>query len=87
MTGRKDSRVLFYSENGQYAVKSGYEEAKRMVRMSSVSKQVNGASPSRQERKVWEMVWSLNIKQKLKHFLWKCLHQVLPVKGVVFQRT
>ena len=32
------------------------------------------------------MLWNLEIKHKLKHFLWKCLHGVLPVNEVIRRR-
>mgnify|MGYP004707504295 CR=1 FL=1 len=32
-------------------------------------------------------LWKLNVKHKLKIFIWKCLNNALPVNEVVFSRT
>ncbi|XP_071912447.1 uncharacterized protein [Coffea arabica] len=36
---------------------------------------------------VWEALWKQNVKQKLKVFIWKCLHDALPVRELIFSRT
>ncbi|XP_027150299.1 uncharacterized protein LOC113750534 [Coffea eugenioides] len=35
---------------------------------------------------VWKRLWSLNIKLKLKHFLWRCLQNALPANETLFKR-
>ncbi|XP_071933570.1 uncharacterized protein [Coffea arabica] len=35
---------------------------------------------------VWKKLWNLNIKMKLKHFLWRCLHNALPASETLFKR-
>ncbi|KAL3532365.1 hypothetical protein ACH5RR_005886 [Cinchona calisaya] len=34
-----------------------------------------------------EISCGLNMKHKLKHFWWKCLHTILPVNEVIYSRT
>ena len=36
---------------------------------------------------VWKNLWNLNVKVKLKHFMWKRLQNCLPVKEVIYKRT
>ncbi|KAL3519486.1 hypothetical protein ACH5RR_017635 [Cinchona calisaya] len=40
-----------------------------------------------QNSQVWAKLLGLNIKQKIKHFIWKCLNQSLPVHELIFKRT
>lgn len=35
----------------------------------------------------WKFLWGLNVKHKIKHFVWKCLHRILPVNEVITSRT
>lgn len=32
-----------------------------------------------EEKKLWKMVWSLNIKKKIQYFIWKTCYDRLPV--------
>ena len=52
-----------------------------MIRM-----QVEGDSRNKRNTKVWKIIWNLNMKHKLKHFIWKCLHRILPVNEVIKSR-
>ena len=51
-------------------------------------KEQHEASNSRNEpnSKAWKVLWGLGIKHKLKHFIWRCLHGVLPVNEVIKRR-
>ncbi|XP_027167207.1 uncharacterized protein LOC113767344 [Coffea eugenioides] len=44
-------------------------------------------SRNMQGSRVWKELWGLNMKHKIKHFIWKCLRGVLPVNEVVMRRT
>ncbi|XP_027151033.1 uncharacterized protein LOC113751285 [Coffea eugenioides] len=58
--------------------------------MSKKSKKVqpnNGSSTRKDDPTLLHQVWDLNIKHKLKHFLWKCLHNILPANEEVYRRT
>ena len=48
--------------------------------------QVN-SSTNKKRSKVWNQLWGLNIQHKIKHFLWKCLHCILPTNEEIFRRT
>ncbi|XP_027157869.1 uncharacterized protein LOC113759492 [Coffea eugenioides] len=53
---------------------------KRLLQQESTSK-------NKQNSRIWHQVWDLNIKHKVKHFLWKCLHDILPTHDNIFKRT
>ncbi|KAL3530035.1 hypothetical protein ACH5RR_009357 [Cinchona calisaya] len=36
---------------------------------------------------VWKFTWNLNIKHKIRRFLWKCLNSTLPTNGDFHKRT
>ena len=38
-------------------------------------------------KQMWSCLWKLNIKHKLKTFMWKCINNALPVNEVIFSRT
>ncbi|CAH2944887.1 MAG: hypothetical protein PCALPYG88_7425, partial [uncultured Paraburkholderia sp.] len=44
------------------------------------------SSGGEEEARMWKQIWSLNIKKKLKHFIWKACHDRLPVGSNVQKR-
>ncbi|KAL2926785.1 hypothetical protein RDABS01_028375, partial [Bienertia sinuspersici] len=65
---QEDGCAWFYSKDGDYNVKSGYQVALRQRREGS-------APTSRQENeKMWKCLWSANVPPKIKIFGWKALH-------------
>ncbi|XP_027182377.1 uncharacterized protein LOC113780798 [Coffea eugenioides] len=86
--GGKDRLVWSFSNSGEYFVKTGYAVAKDLQRKKKGVCQQQGSS-SRNEFKsgVWKLLWGLNVKHKLKHFVWKCLQRILPVNETVRRRT
>ena len=82
--GAMDRLVWVYSSYGQYTVKSGYALPKDMQKRKERPKQQRSSSSRNMEKSgAWKFLWSLNVKHKLKHFIWKCLYRVLPVNEVV----
>lgn len=84
---RKDKIYWKHSKSGRYTVKSGYARAKQEEESQQRNKE-SGAETSWEQNKenVWKRMWSLNIKAKHKHFLWKCLNNILPIKELVQKR-
>lgn len=39
------------------------------------------------ERKMWRRTWNMQIKGKLKHFIWKCYHNILPIRNQLARRN
>ncbi|XP_027148760.1 uncharacterized protein LOC113749274 [Coffea eugenioides] len=86
--GGKDKLIWPYSKNGEYSVRSGYMVAKEMQQEGAgVVVQQGRSSRNEQGTEVWKFLWSLNMKYKLKHFIWKGLHNILPVNEVIKRRV
>lgn len=88
MTGYKDRLIWTLSKSGQYTVKTGYLVAKDLNKRKAHLRQRMGENSRNEEGSgLWKFLWGLNIKHKIKHFVWKCLHKILPVNEVVKSRT
>lgn len=85
---REDTWGWNYSKAGVYSVKSGYALAEQLAEETSKAKSAKEQSShcNRMEN-LWKHVWGLKVKFKLKHFLWKCLHNCLPVNEMIHRRT
>nr|XP_027123998.1 uncharacterized protein LOC113740655 [Coffea arabica] len=88
LAGKEDNNFWIHSPTGQYKVSTRYK-----VRMKEKETQervgYKGAGPSTHNaaKQMWSCLWKLNIKQKLKTFMWKCINNSLSVKEVIFSRT
>lgn len=70
-----DSIVWHYSSKGSYTVKSCYELARE--RSLDTEFAVEGC---------WSKIWSLVVPSKVKFFLWRAAHEVLPTKANLISR-
>nr|XP_027060725.1 uncharacterized protein LOC113687277 [Coffea arabica] len=85
--GGKDRDTWCSSANGEYTTKTGYVKAKEKIeRNNNRSLQQDSTSRNKQNSRIWHQVWDLNTKHKIKHFLWKCLHDILPTHENIFRR-
>ncbi|XP_071912170.1 uncharacterized protein [Coffea arabica] len=85
---RQDRFVWMHSSSGDYTTKSRYAQARLKSSKKANKMQPNEGSSSRKDDPtLWHQVWDLNIKHKLKHFLWECLHNILPTNEEVHRRT
>lgn len=85
---KRDRCKWRYTANGCYSTKCGYIRAKdRLKEMAGVNSPQSNSSSNKERFKIWNQLWSLNIKHKIKHFLWKCLHCILPTNEENFRRT
>ncbi|CAN1191950.1 Uncharacterized mitochondrial protein AtMg00310 [Linum perenne] len=67
-----DRRIWVHSPSGAYSVSSGYE-----IGMQS-RPDLFSANLSPMEQSTWNSIWSMQIQPKLRFFLWKVLHRILP---------
>lgn len=84
---RKDRLFWNYSKSGIYTVKTGYVVAKEQSEMMN-RKLASDLETSWEIRKhtVWKRLWSLNVKMKQKHFLWRCLQNGMATNEVLYKR-
>ncbi|XP_027150159.1 uncharacterized protein LOC113750373 [Coffea eugenioides] len=88
LAGKEDSNFWIHSPTGQYTVNTGY---KVLMKEKEIRERngYDGAGTSRHSssKQMWTCLWKLNIKHKLKTFMWKCINNALPVNEVIFSRT
>ncbi|XP_027156752.1 uncharacterized protein LOC113757854 [Coffea eugenioides] len=88
---REDSYYWQPKAGGLYTINSGYKflmkqnrKGKRCNPEGTSSSYVEG---SPQVVQMWNTLWRLNIKHKIKFFIWKCIQGALPVREAVSRRT
>nr|XP_025616741.1 uncharacterized protein LOC112709055 [Arachis hypogaea] len=80
-----DHYVWPYRNDGQYSVRTRYHAAKEEKDLKEETK-LNKASTSQNLREVWKTIWKLPVPGKVKMFLWKAVHGILPVNMNLYQR-
>ncbi|CAN1730043.1 Uncharacterized mitochondrial protein AtMg00310 [Linum perenne] len=75
-----DRLVWHHSSSGVYTVSSGYEFGMRS------RPDLFSANLSPMEKSTWVSIWTLPIQPKLRLFLWKVLHRILPtLQGIMIR--
>lgn len=88
LTGKEDSYYWMHSQNGQYTVQSGYKIWMKEENLEGIRKRENtGTSYDGSMSNTWKTLWKQKVSQKLKVFIWKCLHGGLPVRTEIHRRT
>lgn len=88
LSRREDNNYWIHSEIGQYTVKSGYKLLCDWSEQRKNKEEALGeTSVASNFSNIWKKLWKLNVKGKLKHFLWKCIKGILPVNNQVYKRT
>ncbi|CAN1134541.1 hypothetical protein LINPERHAP2_LOCUS8325, partial [Linum perenne] len=70
-----DLPLWYYSANGQYTTSSGYSQALR--RRPKKKTPPSLALPT--DPVLWRSIWDLRIQPKLRFFLWRISHRILPI--------
>lgn len=91
LLGREDSYYWQPKAGGEYTVNSDYkilmEKGRSVKRCNSKGDGSSNAEGSQQMTQIWNTLWRLNIKQKIKLFIWKCIKGALPVREAVSRQT
>nr|XP_027071698.1 uncharacterized protein LOC113696490 [Coffea arabica] len=85
---RKDRLYWLHSKSGVYTIRTGYVIAKGG--RETVNHRIAPDSETSwaiRKHTVWKRLWGLNIKMKLKHFLWRCLQNGLATSEALYQRV
>ncbi|KAH9669444.1 reverse transcriptase domain-containing protein [Citrus sinensis] len=67
----RDQVIWHYDRKGEYSVKSGYQIALKIKVPDTPSSSVNSNNQ-------WKVIWTLNIPEKIKIFLWRAIRNLLP---------
>ena len=78
----KDRIVWAEDKKGNFTVRSAYRLARDIVAEGGNT----GCSDPPKMHGVWRGVWSLNMPNKIKHFVWKACNGILPTKESLFRR-
>ncbi|XP_027062993.2 uncharacterized protein [Coffea arabica] len=91
LADREDSFYWQPKEGGMYTVNSGYKFLMKQHRKRDRCNQGEASSSyivsDSHLAQMWNTLWRLNIKHKIKFFVWKCIQGALPVKAAVYRRT
>lgn len=78
-----DTLIWHFDKSGSYIVRSGYRRL--------TAKEINLAASRPQTSqvihlKVWIGVWKLKVQQKIQNFIWKLMHNVIPILDNLFKK-
>ena len=69
-----------YTNNGVYTCKSGYRFLKEEAEMEATI-------PPLRDKHVWKAIWSMQVPQKVKMFIWRACQNAMPTKQALMRRT
>lgn len=75
----KDEVMWHYDKRGEYSVKSGYQLALKL-------KYPEASSNSGNNPRHWNTLWSLEIPEKVKIFMWRAIKNLLPSAKNLWKR-
>lgn len=81
-TDGEDVLIWLHSKSGEYTVKSGYDIIRGMEKPSTDMLSTSSGI----DKRTWKIIWQLNVSQKIKVFLWKAMHNILPVRDNLVRR-
>lgn len=70
-----------HSQDGKYNVKSGYQFLQGEGELVALT------APSNNDKLLWKGIWSLQVPNKIKNFVWQACHNALPTKASLFWST
>lgn len=76
--GTPEKGVWHYTVDGKFTVRSAYFVAKSLA-MPRRSKEKGESSSSESSPTKWKEVWRIPIPNKVRHFIWKCMHNAIAV--------
>ncbi|KAF4394198.1 hypothetical protein F8388_005832 [Cannabis sativa] len=79
--GTPDSYFWSFTPHGTYTVSSGYHQAHTQLHHNDPA-----SSNSTASQDWWKQMWTLPLPPKLKHFLWRTCHDILPTSHNLFKR-
>ncbi|KAK6139290.1 hypothetical protein DH2020_026968 [Rehmannia glutinosa] len=74
--GDKDRLRWHHTAKGNFTVSSAYsavQQYRRLLKGDPGTSDGNKATKT-----LWKTTWKLNIKNKMKHFIWRCVYSLLP---------
>ncbi|XP_059650086.1 uncharacterized protein LOC132295829 [Cornus florida] len=76
----KDKKVWHFSNDRSFMVKFSYRVApewlQKAIRSLGYERRIDGCAAV---NGFWDKLWKLKVKEKLNHFIWRCVYRVVPV--------
>lgn len=84
----KDMLAWYYSKDGIYSVKSRYRAAKDLSKsiQNRRGRLLVGESSGENNFNWFNCVWSFNVQNKIKLFIWHACSNILPCGDIMFKR-
>ena len=83
-----DLHFWIHSKQGEYSVRLCYQLQLKEARMKAEqAKGESGSSYDDSNTQIWKTLWGLNIKHKIKLFIWRCITNTLTARETIFRRT
>ncbi|RYR39727.1 hypothetical protein Ahy_A09g045312 [Arachis hypogaea] len=79
---KEDHLYWPWKEDGNYSIRTGYYVARRVGQNSKYE----NLSTSEDKREIWKEVWRMEVPQKIRMFLWKACHDILPIESNLYKR-
>lgn len=87
MTGMEDKYIWARTTSGNFSVKSAYVIAKEWVQSRRAMDSGRGQSSGvPEDAGFWKRIWQMKAPMKIKMFIWRCLHGIVPVNVALAQR-
>lgn len=83
--GSGDRLVWCSSTDGLYNVNAGYKMAKILQKRKAGDEKSSFRAEGK-EILLWKKLWSLDVKRKIQHFLWRACHNSIPVANNLQKR-
>ena len=80
--GNQDRLLWKHSESGEYKVKKAYQ----IIQQSTCSSVISSERPFGIPHHCWKIIWKVKLPMKILNFIWKLLHESLPVLTVLNNR-
>lgn len=81
-TDKEDKRFWIFDKKGVYTVKTGYWN---LYKSNHLKEDLNNPSSSDNISSVWSSIWVLRVPPKVKTFIWKAMHDIIPVEANLFR--
>jgi hypothetical protein len=81
----EDRLAWYFDKKGLFSVKSAYKLAVQ-IRERTWGRDASGSGPGGHSIFRWDKIWSMEVPNKIKMFIWRLVHNTLAVKRNLLRR-
>lgn len=82
--GLHDKLVWQHTQQGQFTVASAYHRASQQRKTHPTAPESSHHRDS--EKAMWKRLWGMKVKGKIKHFMWRLYHWIIPTNDRLLQK-